>query len=174
MYRLRELEREDVPIINAWRTSRELISFLGSPYRYINREVEYKWYDNYMSSRNTTIRCTIINDKDEVIGLVSLTNIDRINQIGNFHIMIGDCAQREKGIGYFATKEILNHAFNDMNLNRIELTVLEGNKRAIKLYEKIGFQTEGVKRKAVFKNGKFIDMIMMAILKEDFQCKEVL
>jgi len=75
-----------------------------------------------------------------------------------------------KGIGYFATTEILNHAFNNINLNRIELGVLESNARALKLYEKVGFKREGVKHQSIYKNGKFVDMIIMAILKEEF-CK---
>ena len=55
-----------------------------------------------------------------------------------------------------------------MNLNRIELGVLESNTRALKLYEKVEFNREGVKRQSIYKNGKFVDMIMMAILKEEF------
>jgi RimJ/RimL family protein N-acetyltransferase len=79
MYRLRELEREDVQIINSWRSSKELIDYLGAPFRYINKEVDYQWFDNYILNRDTKIRCSIINERDEIIGLVSLTNIDRIN-----------------------------------------------------------------------------------------------
>lgn len=168
MYRLRELEREDIPIINSWRSDKDLIDKLGAPFRYINKEIDFKWYDNYMSNRGNTIRCSILNDKDQIIGLVSLTNIDRFNQNAVFHIMIGDSSNREKGVGYYATNEILKHAFLDMNLNRVELSVLENNQRALALYDKVGFKREGVKRKAVYKNGDFVDMVIMAILKEDF------
>jgi RimJ/RimL family protein N-acetyltransferase len=173
MYRLRELEREDVQIINSWRSSKELIDYLGAPFRYINKEVDYQWFDNYILNRDTKIRCSIINERDEIIGLVSLTNIDRINQSAIFHIMIGDSNNREKGAGYYATNEMLKHAFFDMNLVRVELTVLESNKRAIGVYEKVGFKKEGVKRKAVYKNGSFENMVIMAILKEDFSCELV-
>ncbi|WFF74413.1 GNAT family protein [Proteiniclasticum sp. QWL-01] len=168
MYRLRELERDDMPIINSWRSGKELIDKLGAPFRYINKEVDYKWYDSYMSNRGNAIRCSILNDKDQIIGLVSLTNIDRFNQTAVFHIMIGDSSNREKGVGYYATNEILKHAFLDMNLNRVELSVLGSNQRAIALYDKVGFKREGVKSKAVYKNGTFVDMVIMAILKEDF------
>lgn len=68
--------------------------------------------------------------------------------------MIGDMENRGKDIGYFATTEILKHAFNNVNLNRIKLGVLESNTRALKLYEKIGFKREGVKRQSIYKNGK--------------------
>ena len=48
--------------------------------------------------------------------------------------------------------------------------MLESNTRALKLYEKVGFNREGVKVQSIYKNSKFVDMIMMAILKEEF-CK---
>lgn len=123
-----------------------------------------------MQNRSNTVRCAIIEalNEDDILGLVSLTNIDFVNRSAEFHIMIGDKDSRGKGIGYFATTEILRHAFNNMNLNRIELGVLESNSRAIKLYEKVGFKREGIKRQSTYKNGKFVNMIMMGILKDEF------
>ncbi len=174
MYRLREIDREDMIIINSWRSSKELIDYLGAPFRYINKEVDFKWFENYMQNRGTNIRCTILNEEEQVLGLVSLTNIDRMNQTAVFHIMIGDSTHRDKGIGSYATNEILRHAFYDMNLNRVELTVLESNNRAIALYEKLGFKKEGIKREAVYKNGEFINMIFMAILKSEYKNEVVI
>lgn len=169
MYKLRELQYEDITILNNWRNNKELIDYLGAPFRYINIDVDKKWYENYMSSRNTTIRCAIVDEvkQDSVLGLVSLTNLDYINRNAIFHIMIGEMSQRGKGIGYFATTEILRHAFNDLNLKRIELSVFEDNERAVNLYKRVGFKCEGVKRQAVYKNGHFLDMLIMGILKED-------
>ena len=169
MYRLREIEREDMTIINSWRSSKELIDHLGAPFRYINKEVDFIWFESYMQNRETNVRCSILNEEDQVLGLVSLTNIDRMNQTAVFHIMIGDRTHRDKGTGSYATNEILRHAFYDMNLNRVELTVLESNNRAIALYEKLGFKKEGIKREAVYKNGKFVNMILMAILKSEYK-----
>ena len=45
MYRLRELERKDIPTINRWRNNPELVALLGAPFRYINSEVDEKWFD---------------------------------------------------------------------------------------------------------------------------------
>lgn len=174
MYRLREIDREDMMIINSWRSSKELIDHLGAPFRYINKEVDFKWFENYMQNRGTNIRCSILNEEEQVLGLVSLTNIDRMNQTAVFHIMIGDSTHRDKGIGSYATNEILRHAFYDMNLNRVELTVLESNNRAIALYEKLGFKKEGIKRDAVYKNGEFVNMIFMAILKSEYKNEVVI
>lgn len=155
--------------INKWRNQEDLIAFLGAPFRYINLEVDIKWYEAYMLSRNNVVRCAITRkDEDEILGLVSLVNINYINQTAEFHIMIGNGANCAKGIGTFATNSILMHAFYNMNLRRIELGVLANNTRAINLYEKVGFKREGLKKQAVFKNGQYIDMVQYAILKDEY------
>lgn len=170
MFRLRELNRSDIEEINKWRNNNELIDFLGAPFRYINLDVDNDWYDSYMKNRNTTVRCAIVSEENEnkILGLVSLTNINYLNQSAIFHIMIGNEEYQGKGIGTFATKEILNHAFKNLNINRIELSVIESNIRAIKLYEKVGFIREGTKRKSIFKNGEFIDVVMMSVLRDEY------
>ena len=169
MYRLRELERKDLAVINGWRNDPELIASLGAPFRFINLDVDQKWFDSYMQNRNSNVRCAIVEDgNDEILGLVSLTGIDYINQSAHFHIMIGENNNQGKGIGTFAVNAMLRHAFYNMNLNRIELGVLAENVRAKHVYEKTGFKQEGVKRSAIYKNGKFVDILMYSIMKSEF------
>lgn len=168
MYRLRELEKKDIAIINQWRNKKELIDYLGAPFRYINLDVDEQWYLQYMNNRNNTVRCSIVDSEDTIIGLVSLTSINTINQSATFHIMIGESKNQNKGAGSFAVKSMIQHAFNNLNLRRIELSVLSNNTRAQHIYEKNGFIYEGTKRKSVFKNGDFVDMKIYSILKEDY------
>ncbi|MGN0521690.1 MAG: GNAT family N-acetyltransferase [Eubacterium sp.] len=169
MYRLRELERRDLEEINKWRNDPELIASLGAVFRYINSEVDIKWFESYMNNRANAVRCAIVKeDDDRILGLISLVSVDYINQSAELHIMIGNKINQGRGIGTFAVKEILNHAFNNMNLRRIELTALSSNERACHLYEKIGFTCEGVKRKAKYKNGEFVDMRLYSILREEY------
>ncbi len=169
MYKLRELEREDIKKINKWRNDPHLIACLGAPYRFINEDVDSNWYDNYLRTRNNAVRCVIVDDtnEDEVLGLISLMDINYINRSGELHIMIGGQENRGKGLGTFAVRAMIAHAFQNLNLRRIELGVLENNTPAIRLYEKTGFIREGVKRQSNYKNGEYISMIMMSILKDD-------
>lgn len=175
MYKLRELERKDLNIINKWRNEPELISLLGAPFRYINLDVDIKWFENYMANRGNAIRCAIISDDDEeLIGLVSLVAIDFLNQSAEFHIMIGDSEKQNKGVGTYAVKAMLHHAFYNMNLQRVELSVLDTNVRAKHLYEKCGFIFEGKKRKAKYKDGKFVDLLLYSALREDYEKNSLL
>ena len=169
MYYLRELERRDLSIINGWRNNPKVIALLGAPFRYINAEVDEAWFDAYMRNRGNAVRCTIIHEETgQAIGLVSLTNINHLNQSAEFHIMVGEAEKQNCGAGTFAVHAMLSHAFYNMNLNRIELTVLSSNGRAQHVYEKCGFQKEGILRQAYFKQGLFEDAYRYSILRSEY------
>jgi UDP-4-amino-4,6-dideoxy-N-acetyl-beta-L-altrosamine N-acetyltransferase len=168
VYKLRELESRDLAEINSWRNEPELISHLGAPFRFINLKVDEEWFENYMRSRSTNVRCSVVDENDVLYGLINLTNIDQLNQCAVLHLMIGRIEHRGKGIGTFAVREMLDHAFNNLNLHRIELECLATNPISAKLYEKCGFKKEGTRRKAVFKQGEYTDMYIYSILKEEY------
>lgn len=174
MFRLRELERKDLPIINRWRNDAELIALLDAPFRYINLDVDMKWFDGYMSNRGNAVRCAITKENDDtILGLVSLVSINYMNQSAEFHIMIGDKENQGQGMGTFAVNEMLKHAFYNMNLQRVELTVLEDNERAKHLYEKCGLVYEGRMRQAKFKSGKFLEMLLYSMLRQEYNGGEL-
>ena len=108
-------------------------------------------------------------DDDVILGVISLVSIDAVNRSAELHIMIGDDANCNKGMGTFAIKQMLNHAFNNLNIQRVELSVLETNERAIHVYEKIGFVKEGVKRRAKYKGGQFKNMHIYSMLKHEYK-----
>lgn len=169
-YTLREIEKKDMPIINGWRNKKDLIDFLGTPFRYINEDVDNNWYASYLSSRNSCVRLVIEESiSDVIVGAVYLTSINWLNRSAEFSIWIGLTEHQSKGVGKFATLKILEHAFKDLGLHRIYLTVLEGNIRARKLYKSVGFSEEGVLRQAVFKNGCYENMVSMSILMSEFK-----
>jgi RimJ/RimL family protein N-acetyltransferase len=58
--------------------------------------------------------------------------------------------------------------FQELNLHRIMLTVSDENKRAIKAYAKANFKTEGVMKQACYRDDKYHDKIIMAILREEW------
>lgn len=166
---LRELERIDIEILNIWRNKKSLIDSLGTNFRYINLDTDINWYDNYIKNRTNNVRCIICeNETSKQIGSIGLLNIDNINKKCEFYIMIGDEEYQNKGIGRKAIVQILNHGFMNLNLNRVELNVLKENERALNLYLKVGFKQEGIFRNAIYKNGKYSDLIYMGLLKDEF------
>jgi len=162
---LRELDRADLPVLNAWRADRNLVDLLGGPFRHVNAEVDEKWFDAYLANRQRNVRLAICSSTtQQAIGVVYLLDIDWVSRNAEFAIQIGEPAARGLGIGTEATRLALDHAFNDLNLHRLHLTVLASNTHAISLYKKVGFQAEGLQRQAAFKSGRHVDVVPMAIL----------
>jgi RimJ/RimL family protein N-acetyltransferase len=169
---LRELERSDVPTINRWRNDRALVARLGAPFRRVNIDTDLDWYARYLSSRSTQVRCAVCTRaSSRLVGLASLTHIDPVHRSAEYHIMIGPVRARGRGAGTAATREMLRHAFEDLNLHRVYLSVLEDNREAVALYEKMGFTHEGRSRQAVYKDGRYRDMLQMAILAGEYRAR---
>lgn len=108
-------------------------------------------------------------DEDRLIGFVVLFNIKWPSGACELSIGIGDADYRGKGCGSEALRLVLNYAFNELNLYRVGLNVLEYNAAAIKAYERAGFVREGARRKAVQREGKRYDLVQYGILREEWQ-----
>ncbi len=168
---LREITRDDLIRIQVWHNDKNLYDTLGETSRFVNQETVVEWFNQYQLNRQTQIRLAIcLKENNHHIGNVNLIHMDRISQQAEFHIFIADPAERGQSHGYHATQLCLAHAFNDQNLNRIYLYVLPSNTAAINIYKKCGFQQEGICRQATFKKGQFHDLILMSLLKDEWQC----
>ena len=167
---LREIERTDLPLINQWRNDPELISLLGANFFFIGAGIDERWFDGYLANRDKAVRLAmVVGQERKHIGNVQLTSIHATNRTAEFSIFIGDKAYQSGGYGPVATQQLLAHGFNDLNLNRIYLTLMVDNERAHRMYLRLGFQEEGRQRQAVFKGGRYHDVLEMALLREDFQ-----
>jgi diamine N-acetyltransferase len=168
-YFLRELGAPDISQLNCWRNDPDLIASLVAPFRYIGVEVDRDWYGQYLANRSTAVRLAICHaESNSLVGAVYLTGIDWITRSAELGIWIGVQHHRGKGAGEFACRHLLRHAFGDLNLNRVYLHVVAGNTAAHSLYRKLGFVDEGRLVEAAFKNGRYVDLVPMAILGRNF------
>jgi ribosomal-protein-alanine N-acetyltransferase len=102
------------------------------------------------------------------IGSIDISAIDYINKTGVYNILIGNKSFRGAGLGYHASHLLINHAFQRLNLNRIQLGVHQDNLAAIALYKKLGFRQEGIMRDAMYSNGAFVNIISMSVLAAEY------
>jgi L-phenylalanine/L-methionine N-acetyltransferase len=102
----------------------------------------------------------------QVVGSIGLqvNRRPRISHLAGFGMMVLDDWQG-KGIGTALLQAALDLADKWLNLVRIELTVYTDNTAAIALYKKFGFEIEGTMRKAAFRDGVFVDTLLMARVK---------
>ncbi|MDX8035801.1 GNAT family protein [Lentzea sp. BCCO 10_0856] len=105
-----------------------------------------------------------ITEDGRFLGEVVLT-INEHNRSAGLRIALWDGFGR--GYGTIAIRHVLDHAFGERNLHRVDLEVYEFNDRAIHVYEKLGFREEGRLRDALLWDGEFYDAIVMSILSTD-------
>ena len=110
----------------------------------------------------------VIDREGHAIGGVRLHEIDQEESHARLAIGIRHPADWGHGYGTEASKLVLGHAFNIMNLHRVDLIVLESNKRAIRSYEKCGLKVEGVLRERALVSGRRQNDLIMAILRHEF------
>ena len=110
----------------------------------------------------------ILTDGDEMIGCISLQNIDHKNRNAFIGIFIGEAERRNKGYGAEAMRLLLGYAFRTMNLNAVMLSVHEDNIGGITCYKKVGFKEAGRRREWVYKDGQYVDVVYMDILAREF------
>jgi len=70
-----------------------------------------------------------------------------------------------RGVGRALSEAVIDLADNWLNLRRLSLVVFEDNAHAIRLYERLGFEREGVMREFGFKRGRYVDAVVMGRLR---------
>jgi RimJ/RimL family protein N-acetyltransferase len=102
------------------------------------------------------------------IGTLSLFDLDHLNGSAGMGIFIGEKSLWGKGYGTDAHNALLDFGFGELRLERVWLDVYDYNPRARRSYEKCGFRLEGIKRHGVFKNGRYVDVELMSILRDEW------
>ncbi|MGD0143988.1 MAG: GNAT family protein [Rhizomicrobium sp.] len=100
-----------------------------------------------------------------ILGYLALTNIHAVHRSAELGIRIGAAADRGKGYGQAAVALALKYAWQNLNLHRVQLTVLAHNARAIGSYRAAGFEEEGRLTHAAFIDGHWVDVVIMAALR---------
>ena len=106
------------------------------------------------------------------IGFIGLGSIDWINGSANVGISIGEPAYWNKNIATEATKLLIDYAFNELNLNKLQAGVAIENIGSWSVAEKIGFVFEGIQKHEMYVDGKYVDEKTYRMLKEDWLKKE--
>lgn len=167
---LRALEVEDGAVTVAWRNDPEIRDQLLSFRFPVSHVMEAKFVDRAISGDGME-QCVagIVDVSDSVLcGLIYLRDIDWVSRNAALGMMIGRRDRQRRGLGRHATRLILQHGFDVLNLERIYLYVAEYNLPARQLYETSGFTYEGALRQHVALGGKRYDLFVMGMLRGEY------
>lgn len=101
----------------------------------------------------------------KIIGILSCTGKNRraVRHVTSLSMSV-DKMYRGRGVGNQLLARALEWGNGNEQLLRIELQVFKRNQAAVHLYQKFGFEVEGQKRKAIFRDGEYLDNLVMALL----------
>jgi RimJ/RimL family protein N-acetyltransferase len=102
-----------------------------------------------------------------LLGHVHVSNIQSMFRSADIGLGIGLVSDRGQGYGGEALTLAVRYCWNELNLQRVALTVLGDNPAALRLYERLGFEVEGRLRRATYVGGQFHDVMVMSILRPE-------
>ncbi len=141
--KVRKMTVDDTDLYHSWRNDPEVMQLTNPALDTYHLE-ETRTFVEHVILGSQSAKSYIIVDKETetAIGVTSLINLDYKNRNAECIIDIGNKNYWGNGYGKEAMQLLLDYAFLELNLHRVFLRVFSFNGRAIKLYEKLGFQHE--------------------------------
>jgi len=164
---LAPLISDDIPILFQWINDREIV-LLNAPYKPVYENAHKQWFEKIQERTDLVILGIRHKESNKLIGSCQLLNINYIHRSAELQIRIAEKSEQGLGFGTAAIHLLISHAFIDLNLNRISVQVFSTNVRALYVYEKTGFKKEGILRQAAFIDGQYIDIIVLGLLKAEY------
>jgi [ribosomal protein S5]-alanine N-acetyltransferase len=171
---LRKITKDDASNMFSYLSDSEVMKYYGlEPFKTINEALdEISWYQS-LEKNHTGLRWGItLKENGIIIGSCGFHNF--VSQ--HFRTEIGFELSRDywgKGIAGEALKAIIAYGFQHFGFQRIEALIEPPNLLSQRLVEKQGFMKEGLLRKYEYTRGKFDDLYMYSLLKEDFSKSEL-
>ena len=164
---LRPIEEQDYPGIQRGCQQAETLYMTGTRKTFTLEEIRSA-YTRFLQDDSRRDFAICLLDTKEMIGDAAIVDIDPINHTASLRIALHGPEHFQKGYGTEAVRMVQAFAFDTLELNRLELEVFSHNPRAFRSYEKAGFQYEGRRRQALNYNGTYSDVIIMGILREEY------
>lgn len=160
---MRPLQLKDVDHIMTWVNDPEVVKNLQHFNKKFTKKDEEKYVKKILASKNDFV-FSFFNSSGEYIGQGGIHQIAWENKLGRLSIII----KREywnKGYAQEILPTLIRYAFKELGLHKITLMYWKENKKAKHLYKKLGFVKEGVLKDEYFWQGKYHDMVRMAIIR---------
>ncbi|MBI5465073.1 GNAT family N-acetyltransferase [Candidatus Gottesmanbacteria bacterium] len=170
--KIRPLRKEDFPNIFRWVNDPGIMQFWYGR----DKQRSMEWIKKHFTPAiegKTDWTYWVIETNNKPIGYMCNTveKDDDGEFIGKVEIdiLIGEKEMQEKGYGPNALKAMINYAFKTQKAERVFLVPRLTNSRAIHVYQKVGFKKEGTLRHYEKFEGRWVDNLMMSVLKDEYK-----
>jgi RimJ/RimL family protein N-acetyltransferase len=169
---LRQFMRDDCARLVTWVNAGGAESFVrwaGSAFKYplTEQALEAHLAEADGPAATRRLYAAVDEGSGEVVGHVELSRLDPANGSAMVsRLLVGDPLARGKGIGTQIVSRLLELGFSEMGLRRLTVYILDFNLPAIRMYEGLGFKTEGFSVEAWRVGERYWNVYYMAILRE--------
>ncbi len=160
---LRPLERSHLEKTRSWMNDPELMRLLNRCGTVTEAEHE-RWFADVCSRSDCAFFAIEVSDSGVHIGNVWLWSIDARHRKAELRIVIGDAGWRSRGAGVEAIGLLCAYAFDRLNLHKVYAYVLGINPRALRAFEKAGFEVEGSLRDDRWVGDEYTDVYLLGKL----------
>jgi ribosomal-protein-alanine N-acetyltransferase len=169
---LRQLTARDVKFVYDLFSLEETNRFVSNPpVKDMNEAREI--FEKYCRPKPYLFRLGIaVKETGELVGTLGLYAINREDRRATLGF---DLLPQHWGKGYMteACRALLDWAFKDLKLNRIQASAEPANTRSLAVMERLGFTREGVLRQLDYYKGAYHDDVMYSMLKEEWKAKRI-
>ena len=163
-----QIEESDLAKFRDWRNSPYVRNYVRE-YRPLNMQNQKQWFESLTNDKSNILFAIQGLKLIKTIGLCGLTYINWKEGHGEVAIYIGDGKWQGKGCAGEALDLLLKYGFEELRLHRICAIIYSYNFASVKLFEKHGFEYEGLQREARFWDGKFCDELIYGILDWEYE-----
>ncbi len=160
---LRPVEESDFPLIQRWQNHPEVWWWM-----------DYERPFSSVDVRESEERARkeghpyIIEVGGRPIGRIGLDAFRTRDRICSIYVFVGEPDDRDEGYGTDAAMTLLGFAFDRLALHQVESSTIAENLRAIRMFEKCGFEIEATLHDRSFKDGRFFDRVVMTVDRDAF------
>jgi len=165
--RLKEIGLEDTEVIfNTITNERDYLSE-WLPFVEHTHEISFthSFIEEYLNSERKDLTCAIYY-QNQFVGLVGLKDTDTDNKKTEIGYWLSEAFQH-KGIITCSCKTLISYAFDEMDINRIQIKAAEHNLKSQQIPLRLGFKREGIERDGELHSRGFVDLVIFSLLKAD-------
>lgn len=163
---IRPFQESDAQLWQVWDIDPVVQAYMPEPVNKPQDITEHYRYIQECQDEADGYYWSIANlQTDSAIGIVALTELNQHHKLAELGIVIGDKDLWGKGFATEAIKAVAEHAFAQLDIERISAQTEAGNDGIVKVLEKVGFKHEGTARLARVKKGQRIDVKQHSLLK---------
>ena len=163
---LRVLEDKDIGIWLKWLHDDQVLEHMNKGQFPFTVLTQKEHLTNINKSKNDILLAIEVISEKRLIGIIGLHKIDWTHRKGSISIIIGDDKFTGRGYGTQAFSLMVNHAFNKLNLRKLQSGCWSTNQPSKKIFINNGFLEEGLIKESFFYNGKYIDEIRLGLIRK--------